>query len=59
LSSLDAGTGACAGSCDELTVTEEQITIGKRDHDPTETLGEPERQLSFKSQKSLRGQRGF
>jgi hypothetical protein len=51
------GTGACAGSCDDVTVTEEQITIGKRDHDSTEILGETERPLSFKSQESLLGER--
>jgi hypothetical protein len=51
------GTGACAGSCDDLKVTEEQITIGNRDHDPTEILGETERPLSFKSQESPPGDR--
>jgi hypothetical protein len=25
------GAGACAGSCNDLTATEEQISIGKRD----------------------------
>ena len=48
---------ACAGSCDDLTVTEEQITIGKRDHDPTEIVGETERPLSFESLESPRGER--
>jgi hypothetical protein len=53
------GTGGCAGSCDDLTVAEEQITIGKRDDDPTEILGETERPLFFKSQKSpFRGRLG-
>jgi hypothetical protein len=51
------GTGACAGSCNDLTVTEEQITIGKREHDPTEILGETERSLFLKSQESPRGER--
>jgi hypothetical protein len=41
------GTGACAGSCDDLTVTEEQITIGSRDDDATKILGETERPLLF------------
>jgi hypothetical protein len=49
------GTGACAGSCDDLTVPEEQITIGSRDHDPAKILGETERPLSFKSQESPLG----
>jgi hypothetical protein len=51
------GTGACAGSCDDLTVTEEQITIGRRDHDRAEILGETERPLSFKSRQSPFGER--
>jgi hypothetical protein len=51
------GTGACAGSCDELTVSEEQISIGKRDHNPTEILGETERPLFFESHESQHGQR--
>jgi hypothetical protein len=51
------GTGACAGSCDDLTVTEEQITIGKREHDPTEILGETERSLFFRSHESPHGER--
>jgi len=51
------GTGACAGSCDKPTVSEEQITIGNRDHDLTEILGETERPLSFKSRKSRSGQK--
>jgi hypothetical protein len=51
------GTGACAGSCDDLTVTEEQITIGRRDHDPTEILGETERPLFFKWKESPHGER--
>jgi hypothetical protein len=46
------GTGACAGSCDDLTVTEEQITISERGHDPAEILGETERPLFFKSRES-------
>jgi hypothetical protein len=49
------GTGACAGSCDDLAVTEGQIAIGNRDHDLTEILGETERPLSIKSRKSPRG----
>jgi len=44
------GTGA--GSCDDPTVTEEQIAIGKRDKEPTEILGETGRPLAFKSRKS-------
>jgi hypothetical protein len=51
------GTGACAGSWDDLAVTEEQITIGKRDHDPREILGESERPLSFESLESPHGER--
>jgi hypothetical protein len=51
------GTGACAGSSDGLAVTEEQITIGKRDNDPTEILGETDRPLSFESLESPRGDR--
>jgi hypothetical protein len=51
------GTGACAGSRDDATVTEEQITIGRRDHYPTEILGETERPLSFKSRESPFGER--
>jgi hypothetical protein len=51
------GAGACAGSCEDLAVTEEQITIGKRDHHPTGTLGETERPLFFKSQESPFGER--
>jgi hypothetical protein len=50
------GTGACAGSCDALTVTEEQISIGKRDHDPMEILGETERPLFSKSRESPHGE---
>ena len=50
------GTGACAGSCDDLAVTEEQITIGERDHERTEILGETERPLFYKSQESPRGE---
>jgi hypothetical protein len=50
------GTGACAGSCHDLTVTEEQITIGKREHEPTEILGETERPLFFASQGSPHGE---
>jgi hypothetical protein len=50
------GTGACAGSCDDPTVTEEQITIGRRDHDAAEILGETERPLFFKSRESRLGQ---
>jgi hypothetical protein len=46
------GTGACAGSCEALTVTEEQISIGKRDRDPREILGETERPLFLESQES-------
>jgi hypothetical protein len=46
------GTGACAGSCRELAVTEGQISIGKRDHDVRRILGETERPLSFESQES-------
>jgi hypothetical protein len=40
------GTGACAGSCDDLTVTEEQIAIGKRDHDPQEHSANPSARCS-------------
>jgi hypothetical protein len=36
-----------AGSCNDPTVAEEQITIGKRDRNPRE-LGEPERPLFLK-----------
>jgi hypothetical protein len=46
------GTGACAGSCHALTVTEEQIAIRERGRDPREMLGEAERQLSCKSSES-------
>jgi hypothetical protein len=46
------GTGACAGSCDNPAVSEEQTTIGNQDHDLMEILGESERPLSFKSRKS-------
>jgi hypothetical protein len=36
---------------------EGQITIGKRDHAPTEILGETERPLSFESRESPVGER--
>jgi hypothetical protein len=50
------GTGACAGSCDELAVTEAQISIGKRDHELRDILGETERPLSFKARESPHGE---
>jgi len=46
------GSGACAGSCEDLAVLEEQITIVERDRAPRESLGEPERQLSFRLRRS-------
>jgi hypothetical protein len=47
--SLEAiGAGACAGSCDDLAVLEDQITICQGDREPCESLGEAERQLFFK-----------
>jgi hypothetical protein len=45
------GTGACVGSCDDLTVTEEQIAIGKRDHDPRKYSAKP----SARCRSSCRG----
>jgi hypothetical protein len=51
------GTGACAGSCDDLTVTEGQISIGKRGPDPRKILGEAERPLFFESRESPLGER--
>jgi hypothetical protein len=50
------GTGACAGSCDDLSVTEEQITIRERARDPHEKLGEAERPLFFRSRQSPIGE---
>jgi hypothetical protein len=41
------GAGACAGSCGDLSVLEDQITIRKRDRNPRELLGESERALFF------------
>ena len=46
------GAGACAGSCDDLAVTADQIAIHQRDRDPCEILGEAERQLFFPSLES-------
>jgi hypothetical protein len=51
------GTGACAGSCDDLAATEGQISIGKARPQPTEMLGETERPLALKSQESQLGER--
>ncbi len=39
------GAGVYAGSCDDLTVTEEQITFCPGDREPRD-LGEAERPLS-------------
>jgi hypothetical protein len=54
----DARNRALApGSCHDLPFTEEQISIGKRDHDPQGILGETERPLFFESQESPHGER--
>ena len=46
------GAGVYAGSCDDLTVTEEQITICAGDREPRD-LGEPERRLFLQQEDSL------
>ena len=48
----ETGAGARAGSCDDLTVLEDQITIVEQDQKPRESLGEAERQLSFCARRS-------
>ena len=47
-----SGAGACAGSCDDAAVSEEQIAISPGDRDPHEILGEAERMLFFRSPRS-------
>ena len=46
------GAGACAGSCDDAAVLEEQIAISPGGRDPHEILGEAERVLFFRSAQS-------